>query len=270
MSKKKGAASSRNGRDSSAQRLGVKRFSGQEVLSGTIIVRQRRHEVPPGFNVGARERRHVVRHRERRGQVRLGDASSSTSFPRSPPRRDRRRGGHHASSARAERDGLRPAGRSRPARRGSRGRRIRVVGAGGVPRRHLDRRLRRGRSAEAREARLDRHDLAGRRRRARTLRSNASSSSNSSSPGVRPSRRCGSRTGRSVRRCCSSAHRISAGAGCPESSTAPRCGASACRSPTTVRTSRGCARARSGTATTGSSPGRRCGPRVPPWGTGST
>ena len=45
-----------------------------------------------------------------------------------------------------ERDGLRPAGRSRPARRGSRGRRIGVVGAGCVPRRHLDRRLRRSRS----------------------------------------------------------------------------------------------------------------------------
>ena len=41
MSKKKGAASSRNGRDSNAQRLGVKRFSGQSVTAGTIIVRQR-------------------------------------------------------------------------------------------------------------------------------------------------------------------------------------------------------------------------------------
>ena len=41
MSKKKGAASSRNGRDSNAQRLGVKVYSGTEVHAGTIIVRQR-------------------------------------------------------------------------------------------------------------------------------------------------------------------------------------------------------------------------------------
>ena len=41
MSKKKGAASSRNGRDSNAQRLGIKRYSGQTVTAGTIIVRQR-------------------------------------------------------------------------------------------------------------------------------------------------------------------------------------------------------------------------------------
>ena len=52
MSKKKGAASSRNGRDSNAQRLGVKRFSGEVVTSGTIIVRQRGTKFHPGFNVG--------------------------------------------------------------------------------------------------------------------------------------------------------------------------------------------------------------------------
>jgi large subunit ribosomal protein L27 len=52
MSKKKGAASSRNGRDSSAQRLGVKRFSGQSVTAGTIIIRQRGTKWHPGFNVG--------------------------------------------------------------------------------------------------------------------------------------------------------------------------------------------------------------------------
>ena len=45
MSKKKGAASSRNGRDSNAQRLGVKRFSGETVTAGTIIVRQRGTQV---------------------------------------------------------------------------------------------------------------------------------------------------------------------------------------------------------------------------------
>ena len=52
MSKKKGASSSRNGRDSNAQRLGVKRFSGQSVSAGTIIVRQRGTRFHPGFNVG--------------------------------------------------------------------------------------------------------------------------------------------------------------------------------------------------------------------------
>ena len=52
MSKKKGAASSRNGRDSNAQRLGVKRYSGQTVTSGTIIVRQRGTKFHPGTNVG--------------------------------------------------------------------------------------------------------------------------------------------------------------------------------------------------------------------------
>jgi large subunit ribosomal protein L27 len=52
MSKKKGAASSRNGRDSNSQRLGVKRFSGQTVTAGTILVRQRGTRFHPGYNVG--------------------------------------------------------------------------------------------------------------------------------------------------------------------------------------------------------------------------
>jgi large subunit ribosomal protein L27 len=52
MSKKKGAASSRNGRDSSAQRLGVKVFDGQPVTAGSIIVRQRGTRFHPGLNVG--------------------------------------------------------------------------------------------------------------------------------------------------------------------------------------------------------------------------
>ena len=52
MSKKKGAASSRNGRDSNAQRLGVKVGSGQVVTAGTIIVRQRGTRFHPGENVG--------------------------------------------------------------------------------------------------------------------------------------------------------------------------------------------------------------------------
>jgi large subunit ribosomal protein L27 len=52
MSKKKGAASSRNGRDSNAQRLGVKVSSGTVIRSGTIIVRQRGTRFHPGYNVG--------------------------------------------------------------------------------------------------------------------------------------------------------------------------------------------------------------------------
>jgi len=52
MAHKKGASSSRNGRDSNAQRLGVKRFGGQVVIAGEIIVRQRGSHFHPGVNVG--------------------------------------------------------------------------------------------------------------------------------------------------------------------------------------------------------------------------
>ncbi len=52
MAHKKGAASTRNGRDSNAQRLGVKRFGGQLVNAGEIIVRQRGTHFHPGANVG--------------------------------------------------------------------------------------------------------------------------------------------------------------------------------------------------------------------------
>jgi large subunit ribosomal protein L27 len=51
VSKKKGASSSRNGRDSSAQRLGVKVYSGTEVRAGAILVRQRGTQFHPGENV---------------------------------------------------------------------------------------------------------------------------------------------------------------------------------------------------------------------------
>ena len=51
MAHKKGGGSSRNGRDSNGQRLGVKRFSGQVVLSGNIIVRQHGTRIKPGLNV---------------------------------------------------------------------------------------------------------------------------------------------------------------------------------------------------------------------------
>ena len=52
MAHKKAGGSSRNGRDSRGQRLGVKRFGGQEVLAGTIIVRQRGTRIRPGRHVG--------------------------------------------------------------------------------------------------------------------------------------------------------------------------------------------------------------------------
>jgi len=49
---KKGAGKSKNGRDSQSQRLGVKRYAGQEVKAGTILVRQRGTRIHPGSNVG--------------------------------------------------------------------------------------------------------------------------------------------------------------------------------------------------------------------------
>ena len=52
MAHKKGAASTKNGRDSNAQRLGVKRFGGEQVNAGEIIVRQRGTHFHPGANVG--------------------------------------------------------------------------------------------------------------------------------------------------------------------------------------------------------------------------
>jgi large subunit ribosomal protein L27 len=51
MAHKKGQGSSRNGRDSNAQRLGVKRFGGEQVLAGNILVRQRGTKFHPGANV---------------------------------------------------------------------------------------------------------------------------------------------------------------------------------------------------------------------------
>lgn len=52
MAHKKAGGSSRNGRDSAGQRLGVKRFGSQDVLAGNILVRQRGTEYHPGRNVG--------------------------------------------------------------------------------------------------------------------------------------------------------------------------------------------------------------------------
>ena len=51
MAHKKGGGSSRNGRDSQSQRLGIKKYSGERVLSGNILVRQRGTHIKPGRNV---------------------------------------------------------------------------------------------------------------------------------------------------------------------------------------------------------------------------
>ncbi|HEX2235564.1 MAG TPA: 50S ribosomal protein L27 [Actinomycetota bacterium] len=77
MAHKKGAASSKNGRDSKAKRLGVKVFGGQVAMPGTIIVRQRGTRWHPGVNVGrggddtlyARAEGRVTFHRLRGRQV---------------------------------------------------------------------------------------------------------------------------------------------------------------------------------------------------------
>lgn len=52
MAHKKGGGSSRNGRDSNSKRLGVKKYSGESVLAGNILVRQRGTRILPGLNVG--------------------------------------------------------------------------------------------------------------------------------------------------------------------------------------------------------------------------
>lgn len=52
MAHKKGGGSTKNGRDSNAQRLGVKKFGGEAVLAGNILVRQRGTKFHPGLNVG--------------------------------------------------------------------------------------------------------------------------------------------------------------------------------------------------------------------------
>jgi large subunit ribosomal protein L27 len=51
MAHKKGGGSVRNGRDSNSQRLGVKRYAGEKVISGNILVRQRGTRIKPGLNV---------------------------------------------------------------------------------------------------------------------------------------------------------------------------------------------------------------------------
>ena len=84
MSKTKGGGSTRNGRDSNAQRLGVKAFGGQQVHAGTIIVRQRGTKFHPGKNVGIGGDDTLFSLVDGRGQVR----------PAQGPQGRRRRAGH--------------------------------------------------------------------------------------------------------------------------------------------------------------------------------
>ena len=77
---KKGGGSTRNGRDSNAQRLGVKRFGGEAVIAGNIIIRQRGTRWYPGENVGIGKGPHALRHRRRPSYLygRRATATSST------------------------------------------------------------------------------------------------------------------------------------------------------------------------------------------------
>ena len=79
MAHKKGVGSSRNGRDSNPQMLGVKRFGGQFVTGGSILVRQRGTRFKPGSNVGLGVGRHAVRQVRRRTSASSARGDSRTS-----------------------------------------------------------------------------------------------------------------------------------------------------------------------------------------------
>jgi len=73
MAHKKAGGSSRNGRDTAGRRLGVKKFGGQMVLAGNILVRQRGTKVHPGDNVGMGKDHTLVRPHRGPGEVRTQD-----------------------------------------------------------------------------------------------------------------------------------------------------------------------------------------------------
>lgn len=83
MAHKKGQGSSRNGRDSNAQRLGVKRFGGENVLAGNILVRQRGTKFHPGVNVkrGSDDTLFAVADGIVKFEVRRGDRQFVNVFP---------------------------------------------------------------------------------------------------------------------------------------------------------------------------------------------
>ena len=84
MAHKKAGGSSRNGRDSPGQRLGVKRFGGQDVIPGHIIVRQRGTQFHPGTNVGM-GRDHTL-YALAEGQVAFQVGAGGRTFVRVLPR----------------------------------------------------------------------------------------------------------------------------------------------------------------------------------------
>ena len=83
MAHKKAGGSSRNGRDTIGRRLGVKKFGGEAVVSGNIIVRQRGTKVPPGDNVGMGKDHTLFALTE--GQVQLHKTRSRTRVSVVPP-----------------------------------------------------------------------------------------------------------------------------------------------------------------------------------------
>ena len=85
MAHKKGQGSSRNGRDSASKRLGVKKFGGQAVIAGNIIIRQRGTKFNPGRNVGMGRDWTLFALTDGRVQFDKGVAAS-TWFPGKPPR----------------------------------------------------------------------------------------------------------------------------------------------------------------------------------------
>ena len=86
MAHKKGASSSRNGRDSKAQRLGVKRYGGQLVNAGEIIVRQRGTHFHPGEGVGRGGDDTLFALVERQGRVRMRRGRRAVNIvPAEPP-----------------------------------------------------------------------------------------------------------------------------------------------------------------------------------------
>lgn len=78
MAHKKAGGSSRNGRDSAGRRLGVKKFGGQEVIGGNIIIRQRGTKVYPGANVGMGKDHTLFATAE--GRVRFHDGKLGRKF----------------------------------------------------------------------------------------------------------------------------------------------------------------------------------------------
>jgi large subunit ribosomal protein L27 len=83
MAHKKGQGSTRNGRDSNAQRLGVKRFGGEQVLSGMILVRQRGTKFHPGENVkrGGDDTLFAVANGVVKFEVKRGDRQYISVYP---------------------------------------------------------------------------------------------------------------------------------------------------------------------------------------------